>query len=36
VRAAGYQGYVGIEFEGDRLTEREGIVAAKALLERLI
>jgi sugar phosphate isomerase/epimerase len=36
VRAAGYQGYVGIEFEGDRLSEREGIVAAKALLERLI
>ncbi len=36
VRAAGYEGYVGIEFEGDRLSEREGIVAAKALLERLL
>jgi L-ribulose-5-phosphate 3-epimerase len=36
VRAAGYSGYVGIEYEGKRLPEREGIVAAKALLERLI
>ena len=36
VRAAGYTGYVGIEFEGERLPEREGIAAAKALLERLI
>ena len=35
VRAAGYQGYVGIEYEGQRLPEREGILAAKALLERL-
>jgi len=36
VKAAGYSGYVGIEYEGERLAEREGIVAAKALLERLI
>jgi L-ribulose-5-phosphate 3-epimerase len=36
VRAAGYSGYVGIEYEGKRLAEREGIVAAKGLLERLI
>ncbi len=36
VRAAGYRGYVGIEYEGERLPEREGILAAKALLERLI
>jgi sugar phosphate isomerase/epimerase len=36
VRAAGYEGYIGIEFEGERLSEREGIAAAKALLERLI
>ena len=35
VTKAGYKGYVGIEFEGERMTEREGIVAAKALLERL-
>ncbi|MGB2695672.1 MAG: sugar phosphate isomerase/epimerase family protein [Dehalococcoidia bacterium] len=36
VKRTGYKGYVGIEFEGPRLTEREGILAAKALLERLI
>ncbi len=35
VAAAGYQGYVGIEYEGDRLTEFEGIQAAKRCLERI-
>jgi len=35
VRAADYEGYVGIEYEGSRLPEREGILVAKALLERL-
>ncbi len=35
VTGAGYHGYVGIEFEGERTGEREGILAAKALLERL-
>jgi hypothetical protein len=35
VAAAGYDGYVGIEYEGSRLPERDGILAAKALLERL-
>ena len=34
VKRAGYTGYVGIEYEGERLSEREGILAAKALLER--
>lgn len=34
VDEAGYRGYVGIEYEGERLPEREGIVACKALLER--
>ena len=34
VAAAGYRGYVGIEYEGERLPEREGIAASKALLER--
>ncbi|HLU40111.1 MAG TPA: sugar phosphate isomerase/epimerase family protein [Planctomycetota bacterium] len=32
---AGYRGYVGIEYEGSRLGEREGIAATKALLERV-
>ncbi|MFQ6046352.1 MAG: sugar phosphate isomerase/epimerase family protein [Gemmatimonadales bacterium] len=31
---AGYRGYVGIEYEGTRLSEPEGIRATKALLER--
>jgi L-ribulose-5-phosphate 3-epimerase len=36
VRAGGYSGFVGIEYEGKRLAEREGILAAKGLLERLL
>ncbi|ACY48627.1 sugar phosphate isomerase/epimerase family protein [Rhodothermus marinus] len=35
VREAGYRGYIGIEYEGDRLDEMEGIRATKALLERV-
>ena len=35
VKDAGYQGYIGIEYEGNRLGEPEGIRATKALLERL-
>ena len=34
VSDAGYNGYVGIEYEGERLPEREGILACKTLLER--
>jgi sugar phosphate isomerase/epimerase len=32
---AGYHGYVGIEYEGNKLSEPEGIKATKALLERV-
>jgi sugar phosphate isomerase/epimerase len=32
---AGYHGYVGIEYEGDGLSEPDGIRATKALLERV-
>jgi L-ribulose-5-phosphate 3-epimerase len=32
---AGYHGYVGIEYEGSRLSEPEGIKATKRLLERV-
>jgi sugar phosphate isomerase/epimerase len=32
---AGYRGYVGIEYEGTRLSETDGILATKALLERV-
>ena len=35
VLAAGYQGYVGIEYEGKDLAEPEGIRATKVLLERV-
>lgn len=33
VRAAGWRGHIGVEYEGARLGEREGIIAAKQLLE---
>lgn len=32
---AGYHGYVGVEYEGSRLSEPEGIRATKRLLERV-
>ncbi|MDR2285230.1 MAG: sugar phosphate isomerase/epimerase [Sphingobacterium sp.] len=34
VKKAGYKGYVGIEYEGKDLSEIDGILATKALLER--
>ena len=36
VKAAGYSGYVGIEYEGRDMPERDGIRACKTLLERRI
>lgn len=35
VRDAGYRGYVGIEYEGSRLSEHDGVLATKRLLERV-
>lgn len=35
VLGAGYQGYIGIEYEGEGLPEDEGIRKTKALLERV-
>lgn len=35
VLAAGYRGYLGIEYEGSKLSEPEGIRATKALLEKI-
>lgn len=32
VKEAGYTGHIGIEYEGERLTEQQGIAATKALL----
>jgi sugar phosphate isomerase/epimerase len=31
----GYKGFVGIEYEGDRLSETDGILATKKLLEKI-
>ena len=36
VHASGYEGYVGVEWEGDGLSETGGIKATKLLLERTI
>jgi len=35
VLAAGYRGWIGIEYEGDQLSEDEGIRRTQALLERV-
>lgn len=35
VKAAGYTGHIGIEYEGSVLSEADGIKATKALLERV-
>jgi sugar phosphate isomerase/epimerase len=32
---AGYRGYVGVEYEGEKASEREGIVLTKKLLEKV-
>jgi sugar phosphate isomerase/epimerase len=36
IKNSTYKGYLGIEYEGSRLSEDEGILATKRLLERLI
>jgi len=33
VKAAGYKGYIGVEYEGSQLKEADGIIATKKLLE---
>jgi sugar phosphate isomerase/epimerase len=35
VLSHGYDGFIGIEYEGDRLSEHEGVVATRELLQRL-
>ena len=35
VKSANYKGYIGVEYEGNRLSEEEGILATKNLLVRL-
>ena len=36
LKTSAYKGYVGIEYEGSRLSEDKGVIATKKLLERLI
>jgi len=35
VKESGFKGYIGIEYEGEKLSEDEGIKATKALLEKV-
>ena len=35
VKEAGYTGYIGIEYEGRELSEVEGVMATKKLLEKV-
>ena len=36
IRASGYDGYLGIEYEGDGLPAREGVIRTRALAERYL
>jgi L-ribulose-5-phosphate 3-epimerase len=35
VRESGYTGWVGVEYEGSRLSPREGSIATKRLIEKV-
>lgn len=35
IQQSGYKGYVGIEYEGENLPEKQGILQTKALLEKI-
>ena len=32
IRDSGYTGYIGVEYEGERLSEEDGIIATRDLL----
>jgi len=36
VKDAGYKGFIGVEYEGSRLNEEEGVVATKSLIEKCL
>ncbi|MFD1468674.1 sugar phosphate isomerase/epimerase family protein [Hymenobacter caeli] len=36
IKDSGFKGYVGIEYEGEKLSEEEGIKKTKALLEKVV
>jgi sugar phosphate isomerase/epimerase len=35
VKNSGYKGFIGVEYEGTELAEKEGVIATKKLLERV-
>ncbi len=35
VKNSGYNGHIGIEYEGEILSEHEGILTTKALMEKV-
>lgn len=36
VRQSGYDGYIGVEYEGENIGEEEGVIATKKLLEKCL
>ena len=34
VKKAGYNGFIGVEYEGEILSEKDGVIATKKLLEK--
>ena len=36
IKQNNYDGYIGVEYEGSRLTEKEGILATKSLIQRML
>ena len=35
VEDSGYKGYVDVEYEGSQLSEKDGVIATKKLLEKV-
>ena len=35
VKESGYEGFIGIEYEGNKLSEKDGIIATRKLLEKI-
>jgi sugar phosphate isomerase/epimerase len=36
IKQSDYKGYIGIEYEGGQVSEEEGILLTKALIEKMI
>ena len=35
IKKGGYKGFIGVEYEGEKLSEIDGIIATKKLLEKV-